>query len=129
MPSMRLRAASSARTPGQVGRHHRRQAALAAGSISAFSGGCARWFVHHGERMPRAEMPADDFEAADMRRDEDDALPAARAASICSQPLLPDLLQHDFVRTQPHRQQFDDGLAGLADALAQQTVATAPGHA
>ena len=57
-------------------------------------------------------------------------LPAARAASMCSQPRgALDQFHHLVVRAQPHRQQFDDGLAGLADGLPQQTFAIASGRA
>jgi len=57
-------------------------------------------------------------------------LPAARAASMRFQPLLPrTCFNTDFIRAQPHRQQFDEGLAAFADALAQQTFASPSGHA
>ncbi len=65
-----------------------------------------------------------------MRRDHDDAL-ACRACRVNVFPAAGalDQFQHLVIRAQPDRQQFDDGLAGLADGLAQQALAIAFGRA
>jgi hypothetical protein len=87
--SPRLSARMRMRTPTQIRRREKPFRPLASFIEQRAEPGDLRRTVERIERAEFVERLAGDLEAAEMGREVDDALPAARARSMCSRPSNP----------------------------------------